>query len=69
MAPASSSPYSPIVIFDVVIILFGLAITLDLRHIPSHTHATMRIASARMREQGGFSSLARIYLFLGAVPF
>jgi hypothetical protein len=54
---------------DAALLLFGLAVGVDFRHIPSHVHAIMRIAWTRMGEQGGFSGLARIHVVLGAIPF
>ena len=70
MALGASTPYTPLgVVFDVVLIVLGMGITLDARHVPSHIHSIIEIAWTRMGEQNGFSSLARIYLVVGAVPF
>ena len=70
MALAASTPYTPLgVTFDVIVIVIGIAITLDLGHFASRTHAIMKIAWTRMGERGGFSGLARIYLIPGAVTF
>ena len=70
VALAASTPYTPLgVTFDVIGILIGIAITLDLGQVPSRTHAIMRLAWVRMGEQGGFTGLARVYLLPGAVSF
>jgi hypothetical protein len=70
MTLASSTSYTPAgVVFDVVLILIGIGITVDFRKWPRHVHAIMGIAWTRMGEQGSFSALVRIYLFLGALPF
>jgi hypothetical protein len=70
VALGASTSYTPLgVTFDVIVIMIGIAITSDLVHIPSRTHAIVRLAWVRMGEQGGFTGLARVYLFPGAVSF
>jgi hypothetical protein len=54
---------------DVLLLLFGIAVGIDFRHVPRRIHSVMGIAWTRMGEQGGFSGLARIYVFPGALPF
>jgi hypothetical protein len=70
MLLAGTNPSTPLAYaLDVVLLLFGISVGIDFRHIPRRIHSIMGIAWIRMGEQGGFSGLARIYVFPGALPF
>jgi hypothetical protein len=62
-----STPFAYAV--DVLLLLFGIAVGTDFRHVPLRIHSIMGIAWIRMGEQRGFSGLARIYVFPGTLPF